>query len=188
MTFPIKTAVAALAFITATPSIAALTLVPGGTCSELTTNPDAIDCAGAYSGNLNNTSRQADLNAALDALVGGTYSPDVTFSNIEGTESLFTLVGTDTLNFSQTLYGQQIFSIHFGNAGTGLGDRTILYLFDFGTTGANSITLGTSGFSNAVLITPVPEPATWAMMLLGMGAIGLTLRSRRRKSRLFQLA
>jgi hypothetical protein len=188
MKFPLKPVVAALAIVTATPSIAALTLVPGGTCSISTPDPDASACAGAYAGNLNNTARQGDLNIALDALVGGSFSPDVVFTNIEGAGSLFTLVGTDTLQFSQTLFGQQIISAHFGNAGTGLGDRTILYLFNFGTTGANSITLGTNGFSNAVLITPVPEPATWAMMLLGMGAIGLTLRSRRRKSRLLQTA
>lgn len=188
MKFPLKTAVAALALVAATPSLAALTLVSGGTCSTSTTDPDAIACAGAFSGNLNNTASQADLNAALDTLVGGSFSPDIIFSDIEGTGSLFTLVGTDTLNFSQTLYGQQIFSIHFGDAGTGLGNRTILYMFDFGTSGANSITLGTNGFSNAVLITPVPELATWGMMLLGMGAIGLTMRSRRRKNRLLQLA
>jgi len=29
---------------------------------------------------------------------------------------------------------------------------------------------------------PVPEPATWAMMLLGFGAIGLSMRHRRRKA------
>ncbi|HEV2044556.1 MAG TPA: PEPxxWA-CTERM sorting domain-containing protein, partial [Sphingomicrobium sp.] len=28
--------------------------------------------------------------------------------------------------------------------------------------------------------TPVPEPATWAMMLVGFGAIGIGMRRRRR--------
>ena len=29
--------------------------------------------------------------------------------------------------------------------------------------------------------TPVPEPGTWAMMLLGFGAVGLSMRGRRRQ-------
>lgn len=41
--------------------------------------------------------------------------------------------------------------------------------------------LGTNGFSNAVLVTPVPEPATWAMMLIGLGAVGISLRFRRKR-------
>jgi hypothetical protein len=34
----------------------------------------------------------------------------------------------------------------------------------------------------------VPEPATWAMMLLGFGGIGLSMRSRRRRPALAQVA
>jgi hypothetical protein len=34
----------------------------------------------------------------------------------------------------------------------------------------------------------VPEPGTWAMMLLGFGAIGLTMRGRRRRPALAQIA
>lgn len=51
----------------------------------------------------------------------------------------------------------------------------------FGVTGAYSGTLN---------VQAVPEPQTWAMMLLGFGAIGLSLRSRRRRgqSALAQIA
>ena len=48
---------------------------------------------------------------------------------------------------------------------------------DFGGT-ANQI-----GFDNITLgspIAPVPEPAAWAMMLVGFGGLGMALRSRRR--------
>jgi len=44
---------------------------------------------------------------------------------------------------------------------------------------ATSATLDNSSFSYA-LVTPVPEPATWVMMMLGVGAAGLALRTGRR--------
>ncbi|MEO7787633.1 MAG: PEPxxWA-CTERM sorting domain-containing protein [Sphingomicrobium sp.] len=34
---------------------------------------------------------------------------------------------------------------------------------------------------NALTVSAVPEPGTWAMMLVGFGAMGMSLRSRRRK-------
>ena len=34
----------------------------------------------------------------------------------------------------------------------------------------------------------VPEPGTWAMMLLGFGAIGFSMRSRRRRGTALQIA
>ena len=50
---------------------------------------------------------------------------------------------------------------------------------------------GATANSGAILITrpPVPEPATWAMMLLGFGGIGMAMRrSRRRNAALMQIA
>lgn len=179
----LKVAFAALAMTAAVPASAALVAVPGGACNITTPAPDAIACAGAYDGNLNNASSIGDLNLALDALMGGSFSPNVVWANLDPTKAIFSGGSGTTLNFSQTLFGQQILSLHFGNAGTGLGNRTILYLFDFGAAGANSIVLNTQGWSNGVLITPpgtaVPEPATWAMMLMGFGVAGFALRRRR---------
>ena len=37
-------------------------------------------------------------------------------------------------------------------------------------------------------VPPVPEPGTWAMMLLGFGAIGAAMRSRRRRGSALQIA
>ena len=183
MKLALKAGIAALALFAAAPASAALTLVTGGECDVTTSDPDALACAGAYAGNLNNNSDIGDLNLALDALVGGSgYSPDAIWADLDPTKAIFSSGGGTVVDFSDTLFGLNILSVHFGDAGTGLGDRTILYLFDFGAGGADSVDLGISGFSNAVQIgAPVPEPATWAMMLLGFGAVGFTLRRRRRE-------
>jgi hypothetical protein len=70
----------------------------------------------------------------------------------------------------------------------------VFYEFDFGSSSVAGITLGEPGFSNAVLYTTtpvrgVPEPATWAMMLLGFGGIGMAMRrGRKQGGRLLQIA
>ena len=185
----LKAGIAALALFAAAPASAALTLVAGGACDITTSDPDALACAGAYEGNLNNNSNIGDLNLALDALVGGAgYEPDAIWADLDPTKAIFSSGGGSIVDFSTTLFGLNILSVHFGDAGTGLGDRTILYLFDFGAGGADSVDLGINGFSNAVQIgAPVPEPATWAMMLLGFGVVGYSVR-RRRKALLPQAA
>lgn len=172
----------------AAPASAALVLVGSG-CDPARPEPAALACAGAFAGNLNNNARIGDLNAALDVLAGGDFA-DVLWADLDPTKAMFSKGNGTTLDFAQTLFGQQILSLHFGNAGSGLGDHTILYLFDFGQTGADSVLLEQRGWSNAVLITPtgaIPEPGTWAMMLFGFGAAGFAIR-RRRRNDLTQLA
>ena len=192
MKLALKTGIAALALFAAAPASAALTLIPGGDCSATTTDPDAVACAGAYAGNHNNNNEIADLNAAIDVLLGNAglppLSPDVVFGDIENTKDFFAATG-GTLTFDNTLFGLNILSLHFGDAGSGLGDMTILYLFDFGEAGAGSIDLNQQGFSNGILVGGggVPEPGTWMMMLLGFGAVGYSIR-RRRKTLLPQTA
>lgn len=68
--------------------------------------------------------------------------------------------------------------------------------FLFRVTGATSFTPGTFTAQNGVTVTgqgfspvaAVPEPGTWAMMLLGFGAMGVALRRRQRAVRIAQLA
>ncbi len=93
---------------------------------------------------------------------------------------------TVTFNFlgggSQTLTGNEI----WGPGVAGDGDRTKGYriYYDFGGDKVTSIVFGT-GSTNAfefdglaATITAVPEPATWAMMILGFGAAGAMIRRR----------
>ena len=52
----------------------------------------------------------------------------------------------------------------------------------------NGVHGGPETFSIINLQRPVPEPATWAMMLLGFGGIGMAMRRRRKDGRLLQIA
>ena len=196
MKFPLKCSIAAIALFAATPAFADATI---GTCLASDPNPAALFCS-AVAGNANKGApggTAAGLNSLLDNLDAQTSLDlgNADWAVVGGTKSFFTISSGDVLNFAQTLFGTQVISIHFGNAGTGSGDggETIMYLFDFGASGADWVDLNQQGFSNAVLLTPpgspqpVPEAVTWAMMLIGFGAIGYSMR-RRRKTVLAQVA
>jgi len=164
-------------------------------CDLGLTTPDAIDCAGYYPGNLNAGSQTENIQDAIASL-DGDYEWDGDWATAEATKQL-TLggAGSNELSFGETLFGLTIIGAHFGNVAGPAGNVSVFWLFDFGTEGADFVTLdNVQGFSNAVLYTtggtpPVPEPATWAMMLLGFGAAGTAMRrSRRRNATIAQLA
>ena len=148
-------------------------------CDAALVNADR--CSGYYAGNLNGGSpaKIEDQQIAIAAL-GANFSYDGNFGDLAKIE---TLTGGNQLDFGTMLYGETIISIHFGNVAGPAGNVTGFYLFDFGTTGASSITLNnTQGFSNAVLFNTgmggaVPEPAAWMMMILAFGAMGTLLRT-----------
>ena len=164
-------------------------------CDLGLTTPDAIDCAGYYPGNLNAGSQTENIQDAIASL-DGDYEWDGDWATAEATKQL-TLggAGSNELSFGETLFGLTIIGAHFGNVAGPAGNVSVFWLFEFGTEGADFVTLdNVQGFSNAVLYTtggtpPVPEPATWAMMLLGFGAAGTAMRrSRRRNATIAQLA
>ncbi|NJC05394.1 hypothetical protein GGQ97_001187 [Sphingomonas kaistensis] len=66
-----------------------------------------------------------------------------------------------------------------------LTGRDLYYSFEsngvrFGTVGSNFITASATSFSVAA-VSPVPEPATWALMLVGFLAVGSALRQAPRR-------
>jgi hypothetical protein len=80
--------------------------------------------------------------------------------------------------------GQVVLGLHWGNVPGAAGNVSAFYLWDNAAAGSIHLT-DTQGYSNAVLYRStgaVPEPATWAMMLLGFGAIGLASRRRRTRA------
>jgi hypothetical protein len=95
------------------------------------------------------------------------------------------------------LSGLTIFGAHFGNqpdAGT-QSNISALWLVDLGPAPTHTVTItngqGVSGAQIFATSPAVPEPATWAMMLLGFGGIGMAMRrnrSRRSRTALMQIA
>lgn len=101
------------------------------------------------------------------------------------------------LDFGQPLMGQVIIGAHFGNfPDSNVPNVTAFWLFNFTTPTTGIQLLGqdgqptTQGFSNAALYqnSAVPEPATWAMMLFGFAGIGVSMRRRRGRPVLAQVA
>lgn len=169
-----------------------------GGCDSSLTTPDASACAGYYTGNILNGS-PADITNQENAIASlpGSFTWDGDWKGLGTAGNVITsLTGTNEIDFGKMLYGQTIVGAHFGNIQDntgGSGNVSVFWLFDFGTAGAGSISLDhTRGFSNAALYTTaapppgVPEPATWAMMLIGFGAAGAGLRRRRSKERQLQ--
>jgi hypothetical protein len=179
MKFPLKTTIAALALFAATPSSAEL--VAGTTdCNDVVTGQGFVSCVGMFETNIFNSANETDLNAALDLLMGD--FPDVVFTGpIDDSKDFFTADGDFAVDFDDPLLGSFILGIKIKN-------ESGLFLFNF-TEPTSGLTFNVNGFSSAVIIPPgneVPEPATWAMMLMGFGAAGYALR-RRRKSYLPQV-
>jgi hypothetical protein len=177
MEFPLKSAVAAIALASATPAFALDVFSP---CDPTRPSPDATACSGYFEDNLLGGGPKIDLqNEGLDMLVGGDFT-DIDWTAVEGTKTFFS-INDEILTFDAALLGMQVIGIHFGGAGEFGQSVTVFYLFDFASP-TLSIDLNQQGFSDAVLYTPngaVPEPATWAMMLLGFGAAGFAIRRRR---------
>lgn len=159
-------------------------------CSTGPLAPPADFCAGYYDKNQFSNANVGTQQGAIDLLLGaGNYTVDwnalvgaglvVSGSNLTALNNL--LAGAS---------GQVLLGLHWGNVpGSDAGNVSAFYLWDNATAGSIHLT-STQGYSNAVLYRStgaVPEPATWAMMLLGFGGIGIAMRHRR-KPVLTQLA
>ena len=206
----IALATAALGFGIASPAGAATVVgnvaVSGSTntCDTVPTadtNPASINCAGYFDGNVLNSgnasaSLQAlgyttnlDVIAAAVTALGGTFSGTlvgVTGGTVVGDINTF-------LGSTNGFTGVQIIGIHYGEGSTQddatVGNMTAFYKIDFGST-PTKLSVNLRGLSNAYIFSSapsVPEPATWAMMLLGFGGIGMAMR-RRNKGGLLQIA
>jgi hypothetical protein len=119
------------------------------------------------------------------SLLGGLAINGSLFVNPAPNTVLFNIVGLSITLNEQTLFGDGITT-------TGISTNAIDIAFNNFALGTNllngNIIVGhTEAFASLDQPAAVPEPATWAMMLLGFVGIGLAM-CRRRPARLLQLA
>jgi hypothetical protein len=142
-------------------------------------------CEGFFDGNLLAGNSTATTAATADlSLLGydGTLTPLQSWTSLSGSG----------ITFNSALTGTYYLGVHFGNGvgspgGTTLGDSTAFYSFNATNLAGINFSYNSSSGSNLYGGTPaVPEPATWALMLLGFGGIGVSMR--RRKPVLAQIA
>jgi len=145
-----------------------------------------VTCLGYFDGNLNG-----------NATTWKTVSTDLTPWSVKLTAAapssnmLGDLKGATTFDFGKTLYGDTVIGVHYGVIKVGSGkdatnynDVTAFYRLDAGTEGLLKIINNIDSISNATLyrsgvMAPVPEPETYAMLLAGLGMVGLIARRRK---------
>ena len=168
-------------------TLAALACAPVAEAQSVPTTVGTRAPQGSYSFDLDNGSISA----------AGTITTDLTghattiFGLVNGTDpitGLSTYAGADN-----NLYATGAW-VTFGGlsfSSTSLGDFNF-YNSGLGYYGLLSSRRDITGYADGTValahVAPVPEPTTWAMMLLGFGAAGAALRRQRRPIKLAQVA
>lgn len=160
-------------------------------CTNFTFNVTITACAGGYSANLLQGSLTDPTGLAALTALGAPGTGIFLETKLEGLD-----LSGNVINFDTLLTGMTVFAFHAGGAGDG-DQGTFFFQFDAGA-GVDVITItdrlnsSSTGLSNAALFQTstgaVPEPGTWAMMLLGFGAMGVSLRRRRGGEGILQVA
>jgi hypothetical protein len=146
--------------------------------------PAASDCVGWFVGNL--AASTADQTEALGDLLG----VPTTANLLEAKINLGGGAGPDTIDFTTPLFGTTVISAFVRAGPTVSYDGTAFYVFDAGNLvgGLDTFDVNVANLQAVRLystgsfvpptppLTPVPEPASWALMLLGFGALGAALR------------
>jgi hypothetical protein len=118
---------------------------------------------------------------------GDISSLSLLWGSVDSYNTLYFL--DSSLSILASFTGDQIFNPANGNQTDPNTNPVVTFLLDGGSE-SQFAWLGMTSQQNAfeiddITINGVPEPATWAMMLLGFGAVGMAMR--RRKSSVTQL-
>jgi hypothetical protein len=178
----LASAMPALAKSNSSPQSAPSTIVLNGACLGDVGAPTVLGCIGYYDKNLLNSEKADEQKAALAQL-----GFDTSGFNFNSFTKIPSLNGSATADFGTKLYGITYVGFHFGG-GSDAGNVTAFYKIDAGSLGVQAITLLEKASSGAVLYStgnappppPVPEPATWALLISGFGLIGAAARRRKR--------
>lgn len=182
--FVFAVAAAATAAIAA-PASATVEVGSSTGCASGPLAPTADKCAGYFSGNTMSGNRDdvAQQQTAINQLIGaGQYTVD--WNALQAAGKIVSGSDFNALNaLLANAGGQVILGFHWGNVPGPQGNVSAIYLWDNVRMGDIRLT-DTQGYSNAVLyrsaaVAAVPEPGTWALMLIGFGAAGASLRRRR---------
>lgn len=183
---PLSAADAATVMFSGTQSNTNAPGMPGGRCSGFTVNIGNVGpffSTGASNLGSFNTTQSHCLDGPPPVAVGAPPTPYYaglfTYAFADGNTLFGTYAGTLTNHGSPGLIdNQQSFTItggsgqYLGATGAFLGEGTIT--FAPGRPPQSQIT-----FDGAFNAPGVPEPSTWAMMLLGFGGLGALLRRQR---------
>ena len=149
--------------------------------------PDALACSGAWAGNDVQQHDDFLMQAQMDfsAFVGNVpwvlvgksddagSGPFTASSN--GTSGTLTFDNPVTGFFAISLMGANSFSMYLFNGGAA-GITSIDYSMLGVSVNGNGMT---QELSHAALITPIPEPQTYALLAAGLGIVGWLARRRR---------
>ncbi len=155
-----------------------------GACDVGDIDPVADLCSGWFTGTDGNSNllsgTASDIQDQKDALALIGFVWDGDWASVEATKLLTPGPDGHTYDFASLLNGTTYIGIHKGGGGSFAGTG----FFKLTANNLDTFKLDLNGGSSAVLYQTggvVPEPATWAMMIIGFGAAGSMLRSNRRK-------